>query len=215
MITLDKLKFQFFIAGQEFAQTLDAEWNSFCQKCAIDIIEEELSPYDAEDSVIEIDNLQLNLKDISQDDLYEEFPIRLRNELRRVLALSPKFTTHTQHSVTNNSLLSTHSVQPITHWLSSPTLSRGKKIELLTMTLRENPNIVLKFIHNPTDISLLVTLSDLLESSSIKQIIYVESRSHTEVGIPDYWCSLYEWLLQYYPWEVWRCLATKRVSVGI
>ncbi len=218
MIAVDKIKFQFLMADQEFARGLYEHWDSFCKMCVTDILDEELSSYDSSTTDIEIDGLRLDLGGIAQEDFYEAFPIRLRRELRRLLSLSPQLTVHNSQSTTprlnegraefvgaipsmkDEERSSTHNLQPITHWLLSPTLSRREKIEILSKSLQESPTVVLAFIHSYSDISLLTALSDLLESPSVRHIIYAESQSHTEVGVPAYWFSLHEWLYKYYPW---------------
>ncbi len=85
MIMIDKILFQFKMADESFAKGLYADWDAFCQKCFIDILEEELSRYDNKDSYIEFDSIDLSLGGIAQEDFYEEFPKRVRAELNRLL----------------------------------------------------------------------------------------------------------------------------------
>lgn len=83
MTMVDKISFRFSMADEAFAKGLYADWDRFCQQCAIDIMDEFFTRYDSRNTYIEIDRLELDLGGISQKDFYEEFPLRLRKVLER------------------------------------------------------------------------------------------------------------------------------------
>ena len=98
----------------------------------------------------------------------------------------------------------------ILSWLSSPSLSRYEKLRYLSILLDNMPQTVIRFIHETRDESSLNNLADLLENDSVKQIIVAESENHAEVDIPEYWHHLYEWLLEYYPFNGVAIFGDKR-----
>lgn len=87
MIRIDNISFGFTAADEQFAHELYADWNSFCHTCVEEIIAECLSVYDKEKVLYEIELLDLDLGSIPEENIYQEFPRRLREELQRALPL--------------------------------------------------------------------------------------------------------------------------------
>lgn len=83
MTVIDRISFSFRMTDEQFARDLYADWDGFCRRCVTDVMEDFFSPYDTEDSYIEIDSLDLDLGDITQEDFMDEFPARLREALER------------------------------------------------------------------------------------------------------------------------------------
>lgn len=83
MTVIDRISFSFRMTDEQFARDLYADWDGFCRRCVTDVMEDFFSPYDTEDSYIEIDSIDLDLGDIPQEDFMDEFPARLREALER------------------------------------------------------------------------------------------------------------------------------------
>lgn len=83
MTVIDKITFLFNMADEQFARELYAEWDGFCRRCVMEVLEEYFSRYDNKDTYIEIDRLELDMGGIQQEDFYDEFPVRLRAALER------------------------------------------------------------------------------------------------------------------------------------
>lgn len=83
MTKIDKIWFQFNMADEQFAKGLYADWDNFCPKCAIDIMNEFFSRYDNRETYIKIDLLKLDLGSIPQNDFYDIFPVLLRETLEQ------------------------------------------------------------------------------------------------------------------------------------
>ena len=88
MIRIDRLSFGFTMNDESFAHHLYANWDEFCRDCFEKVIEECLSAYDQQKVLIEIDKLELDLGTIPEEEFYDQFPIRLREELLRCLHVS-------------------------------------------------------------------------------------------------------------------------------
>lgn len=85
MIRIDHISFEFAATGEEFAYRLYADWDRFCRECFEKVVEECLSGYDKDKVLHEIEKLDLDLGSIPEEDFYREFPIRLKEELLKVL----------------------------------------------------------------------------------------------------------------------------------
>jgi len=83
MTVIDRISFRFDMADEQFARTLYADWDRFCQKCAIDVIDGFFTRCDSLDTFMAIDRLELDLGYIQREDFYEQFPRRLREALER------------------------------------------------------------------------------------------------------------------------------------
>jgi hypothetical protein len=93
MISIDRISFEFAMDDERFAQELYADWDDFCHTCFENIVEECLSAYDKDKILYEIEKLDLDLGNISQEDFHSEFPRRLREELLKALpTLQPGHT---------------------------------------------------------------------------------------------------------------------------
>ena len=87
MIRIDNILFGFTAADEQFVNDLYADWNSFCHTCVEEVIEKSLSVYDKEKVLYELELLDLDLGSIPEENIYQEFPRRLREELQRALPL--------------------------------------------------------------------------------------------------------------------------------
>ena len=47
----------------------------------------------------------------------------------------------------------------------------------------------------------LHSMAALLDSPTVRQLMQTEMKEHAEVDLPPYWHYLYEWLIQYYPFN--------------
>ena len=68
---------------EDFARSLYADWDAFCQRCVIDTSEAFFSRFDSPDIYLEIDRLDLELGGIPQERFHELFPVRFREALER------------------------------------------------------------------------------------------------------------------------------------
>lgn len=81
------------------------------------------------------------------------------------------------------------------------TYSQNEKQLFLEMLLDINPDIPVRFVHETGDETSLHSMSELLNTHSVRQIMKTETEEHAEVDLPPYWHYLYEWLVQYYPFN--------------
>ena len=94
MIRIEHISFEFTVPDEGFAQGLYADWDGFCRRCFERVAEECLAPYGDDRALHELERLDLDLGNIPEDDFYNEFPRRLREELLK--ALPPLYGLHTQ-----------------------------------------------------------------------------------------------------------------------
>ena len=76
-----------------------------------------------------------------------------------------------------------------------------EKRRLLALLLEKRPRIPLDFIHRAENDEVLRNMSELLDGTVVGGIMRTETEEHAEVDIPAYWHYLYEWLIQYYPYN--------------
>lgn len=81
MITVDKLTMDFKMDDLTFAQELYASWESFFQRSVEQVIDEQLSTLDKEDSIIYVDSLEVEVGVLPEDEFYQSFPKRFANAL--------------------------------------------------------------------------------------------------------------------------------------
>ena len=136
MIRIDHLSFEFGAPDERFAQNLYADWDSFCHRCFERVVEECLAPYDDDQILHELEQLNLDLGSIPEDDFYDEFPRRLKEALRNALPslhelqaqADPQKTTASR---TNNLLFLLKYGYPLPEWTDT-NFQLQKEIELLT-----------------------------------------------------------------------------------
>nr|WP_129734243.1 contractile injection system tape measure protein [Parabacteroides goldsteinii] len=87
MITINHLSFDLVTADETFAHNLYAEWDNFCRVCIEKVVNECFSAYDKNKVFHEIETLDLDLSYIPEDDFFQEFPRRLREELLKSVPL--------------------------------------------------------------------------------------------------------------------------------
>lgn len=85
--------------------------------------------------------------------------------------------------------------------LAEPSAGQAEKRRLLALLLETKPGIPVRFVHETPDDARLRDMSALLDTLSVRQLIRTETKEHAEVDLPPYWHYLYEWLIQYYPYN--------------
>lgn len=95
-------------------------------------------------------------------------------------------------------------------WLTSTTLGHYEKQRYFAVVLETRPQMVLRFIRETSDEGNVKRLALLLESESVRRIMVVETESHAEVDVPDYWHHLYLWLIKHYPFNGVAMFGDKR-----
>lgn len=82
MIVIGKTKFEFQMGDEKFALSLYGKWDTFCYSGFQRIADEILSAEDREHRVIQVNRLCLDLGTLLPEDFYEQFPLRLAEELK-------------------------------------------------------------------------------------------------------------------------------------
>lgn len=95
-------------------------------------------------------------------------------------------------------------------WLSSPAISLHEKRRYLGMILDIHPDIPVHFIHKTEEESNLDRMAEILDAVVVKQIMITECEPHAEVDVPVYWHNLYNWLIEYYPFNGLAVFGDKR-----
>ena len=95
-------------------------------------------------------------------------------------------------------------------WLTSTALGHYEKQRYFAVVLETRPQMVLRFIRETSDEGNVKRLALLLESESVRRIMVVETESHAEVDVPDYWHHLYMWLIKHYPFNGVAMFGDKR-----
>ena len=95
-------------------------------------------------------------------------------------------------------------------WLTSTALGHYEKQRYFAVVLETRPQMVLRFIREISDEGNVKRLALLLESESVSRIMVVETESHAEVDVPDYWHHLYLWLIKHYPFNGVAMFGDKR-----
>ena len=266
MIRIEHISFEFTAPDEGFAQGLYADWDGFCRRCFERVAEECLAPYGDDRALHELERLDLDLGNIPEDNFYDEFPRRLREELLK--ALPPLYgpqaqadSSKTAASRSRNLLYYLEHGHPLPEWadegfrlqeelerldgsssasygafireaallclrrehalrrlagqteqekplldlyaaaLAEPSAGQAEKRRLLALLLETKPGIPVRFVHETPDDARLRDMSALLDTLSVRQLIRTETKEHAEVDLPPYWHYLYEWLIQYYPYN--------------
>lgn len=136
MIRIDHLSFEFGAPDERFAQNLYADWESFCHRCFERVVEECLVLYDDDQTLHELEQLNLDLGSIPEDDFYDEFPRRLKEALTNALpSLHDLQAQANPHKVTasriNNLLFLLKYGHPLPEWADT-NYQPQKEIEQLT-----------------------------------------------------------------------------------
>lgn len=88
-----------------------------------------------------------------------------------------------------------------TDLLSMSSFGLHEKRRFLAILLEMKPGIPVRFIHEDTDDNRLQGMAELLDTLSVRRIMETETEEHAEVDLPPYWHYLYEWLINYYPFN--------------
>ena len=86
MINIGDIGFNFRMKDEVFTRDLYSRWDDFYRDAIHDIIEGFLARHDKEGELIRLDCLKLDLGDIPQEDFYQQFPVRLKEELERTFS---------------------------------------------------------------------------------------------------------------------------------
>lgn len=86
MISIGSIGFNFRTEDEGFTRSMYVCWDDFYRDVIRDIIEGFLSRHDIEGELIRLDALDLHLGNISQKNFYQQFPVRLREELERTFS---------------------------------------------------------------------------------------------------------------------------------
>ena len=84
MNSVNKIGFNFRAVDEAFVRDLYVGWDSFYRDSFDEVVDEFLSRHNEDGSLLRFDKLELNLGNIPQEDFYQLFPVRLREELERV-----------------------------------------------------------------------------------------------------------------------------------
>ena len=85
--------------------------------------------------------------------------------------------------------------------LAEPSAGLQEKHRFLALMLEEKPDISVHFVHEAGNDGELHSMAALLDSPTVRQLMQTEMKEHAEVDLPPYWHYLYEWLIQYYPFN--------------
>lgn len=88
-----------------------------------------------------------------------------------------------------------------TDLLSMSSFGLHEKRRFLAILLEMEPGIPVRFIHEDEDDNRLQNMAELLDTLSVRRIMETETEEHAEVDLPPYWHYLYEWLINYYPFN--------------
>lgn len=88
-----------------------------------------------------------------------------------------------------------------TDLLSMSSFGLHEKRRFLAILLEMKPGIPVRFIHEDTDDTRLQNMAELFDTLSVRRIMETETEEHAEVDLPPYWHYLYEWLINYYPFN--------------
>jgi len=86
MNTIGRIRFDFNMQNEVFAQQLYADWDSFFATSFEKVADEVLVRFDTSGNVLEIEHLELNLGTLTEENFYEKFPERVRKALEDVLS---------------------------------------------------------------------------------------------------------------------------------
>ena len=262
MIRIDNVRFDFIAPEEKFVRHLYANWDEFCHSCFEQVVEECCIPYDDEETLYQLDMIDIDLGNIQEEKLYEEYPNRLRQELKRILMSKLNgmmandragSTSRVRniiyrlkygffnmkgdhyHSYDDNVKKSHHKslMNSEVHDIASLVISDGNALRRLLIHVEDSAlllrvfaacitmqeftvwqknqflmtflelkgDIPVRFIHESDGKNDLYMLAELLDSRSVRRIMQIEMERHSKAGMPVYWHYLYEWLLQYYPYN--------------
>ncbi len=91
MTQIEIVTFDFSVPAEGFAQGLFSGWEPFCRRCFEQVVDEFFAPYGQGEACYEFGDVELDLGAISEERFYEEYPQRLREELRRAFSFDAKY----------------------------------------------------------------------------------------------------------------------------
>lgn len=262
MISIDSVRFDFIAPEEKFVRHMYANWDDFCHSCFEQVVEECCMPYDEEGTLFQLDKIDIDLGMIEEEKLYEEYPNRLRQELKRILMSELngvkatdkvrsasrisniihrlKYGSYNMKEVQNHrqddKVINTHHkslMNSEVQEIASLVISDGNALRRLLIHIEDRTlllrvfgtsiamqeftvwqknqflmtflelkgDIPVRFIHESDGRNDLYMLAELLDSRSVRRIMHIEMERHSKAGMPVYWHYLYEWLLQYYPYN--------------
>ncbi len=81
MIDIGTIRFNFRMENEDFAQALYRRWDAFFAASFEQVAEEVLSVYNLNEEVITVEQLPIDLGEMTEDDFDTQFPLRLREAL--------------------------------------------------------------------------------------------------------------------------------------
>lgn len=90
MTQIDRISFDFVVPGEELARGLLSGREPFCHRCFEQVVEEFFAPYDQDGQSREFENIEIDLGSIPEERLYEEYPRRLRDALRKTFSFEER-----------------------------------------------------------------------------------------------------------------------------
>lgn len=207
MISIDHIAFDFVMNDEQFAKKLYADWDNFCHSCFESVMEECLSKYGDSVKDYNIENIDINIGRIQQEDFYVEFPKRLREEMGKALPLLniPLVEKEEERYALRRLLLQPFSetflIDIYGRAINMVGHTKDERLRLMEVFLEMRPDIPISYVHKSFDEESLHSMADLLDTYSIRSLMYKETEEHAEVGLASYWHSLYEWLSKYYPFD--------------
>lgn len=90
---------------------------------------------------------------------------------------------------------------PFATWVVSTAIGQYEKQRYLSVLLERVPQEIIRYIHETKDTGSIEGMAELLENPHVKYIMATETESHAEIDVPEYWYRLYDWLLEYYPFN--------------
>jgi len=154
MNTIGRVKFDFAMQNEIFAQSLYAGWDHFFSASFEAVADELLKRFEVESEVIEIDTLHLDLGTLSEADFYEKFPLRLREAMEESLQ---NILFQSKSTALETETVKRHSVQKKTfdllcyfllHGMLPWYVSTGEVniSDLFLQVIRDNPGELKQFL---------------------------------------------------------------------
>lgn len=234
MIRIEQLSFDFTMNNEGLARSLYAGWEEFYHQCFEEVLEEYLAEYEKQKIHFEIKELDIQLEPIPENEFYQLFPIRLREALERQLPLPDigewQLTKSWEarwdnllHYLTYGfcyaewvdaefdpekelNFLIEHLPQHM-HQLLQICFSKTNALERI---MEFQPGIPVRIIRETTEEGHLDKMAEILDPAMVKRIMITECENHAGVDIPQYWHYLYNWLIEYYPFNGIAIFGDKR-----
>ncbi len=78
-----------------------------------------------------------------------------------------------------------------------------------------SPDVPIRYVRQTSSETMLREMSELFGTYSVRRMMEKETEKHAEVGLAPYWHYLYEWLIQYYPFNGLAMFGSKRDFISL